>query len=261
MQLRNSILRAVLASLICTAVSGFSAANAAYENLWTQGHGDMAIHYDLANNFLGLGYELGDNAVINGVTLGVTTEVEADYLTAIVPDAPFARKDGGVAGLPGVFASNTFWNIPQTNPGSNPVPFLGIGAEEIPSGIFLQDQLSFSLKSVVQAPAGGQFIIYRTGIGAPTTFIDTQSLGTTNLITVNAGSHGHYNFGFSVPGAYLLEFEAMGTLIGGGTASGSSVYAFNVVPEPASWVSMSTALVSIAAARRWRKRKSVASLS
>lgn len=261
MQLRYNIIRHILAVVALTAVSGFSAANAAYENLWTQGHGDMAIHYDLANNFLGLGYELGDNAVINGAPLGVTTEVEADYLTAIVPDAPFARKDGGVAGLPGVFASNTFWNIPQTNPGSNPVPFLGIGAEEIQPGIFLQDQLSLSLKSVVQAPAGAEFIIYRTGLGTPTTYIDTQSLGTTNLITVNAGSHGHYNFGFSIPGAYLLEFEAMGTLIGGGTATGSAVYAFNVVPEPASWVSMSLALVSIGAARRWKKRKTATSHS
>lgn len=253
MQLRFSTLRQLMIALVLTTFTGFSAANAAYDNLWTAGHGDMNLHYDLANNFLGLGYHLHDNAVINGAPLGVDAEVEADFLTVIVPNEPFARRDGGLAGLPGVFSSQTFWNLPQSNPGANPVPFLGIGAEEIQPGIFLQDQLSLSLKSIVQSPAGSEFIVYRTGIGAPTTFIDTQSLGTTNLLNVNAGSHGHYNFGFSTTGMYLLEFEAMGTLIGGGTTIGSATYAFNVVPEPAAWVSMSLALVSIGAARHWRR--------
>lgn len=253
MQLRNFIFRHLLITLSVVTLGSFSSTQAAYDHLWTAGHGDMDIHYDFANNTLGLGYHLDDNAVINGVPLGVGGEFEADYLTVIVPNEPFAKREGGLAGLPGVFSSQTFWNLPQTNPGADPIPFMGIGAEEIQPGIFLQDQIALSLKSVVQAPANGEFIAYRTGIGAPTTFIDTQNLGTTNLITLNTGSHGHYNFGFSVPGAYLLEFEAMGTLIGGGSASGSAVYAFNVVPEPASWVSMSLALVSIGATRRWRK--------
>lgn len=256
MQLRNLFVRRLLVAVTAAVFGGISPAQAAYENLWTAGHGDMDIHYDFANNTLGLGYHLDDNAVINGVPIGVEMEAEADYLTVIVPNAPFARKDGGVAGLPGVFGNQTFWNLPQSNPGVDPVPFVGIGAEEIQPGIFLQDQIALSLKSVVQSPANGQFIVYRTGLGAPTTFIDTQNLGTTNLITVNAGSHSHYNFGFSQPGTYLLEFQAMGTLIGGGTSSGTAVYAFNVVPEPAAWVSMSMALVSIGAARRWRKFRS-----
>jgi surface-anchored protein len=256
MQLRNLFVRRLLVAVTAAVFGGFSPAQAAYENLWTAGHGDLDIHYDLANNSLGLGYHLDDNAVINGVPLGVSGEFEADYLTVVVPNAPFAQRIGGLAGLPGVFSNQTFWNIPQSNPGVNPVPFMGIGAEEIQPGIFLNNQIALSLKSVVMAPANGQFIAYRTGVGAPTTFIDTQNLGTTNLITVNAGAHGHYNLGFSQPGSYLLEFEAMGTLIGGGTSSGTAIYAFNVVPEPAAWVSMSMALVSIGAARRWRKFRS-----
>ncbi len=253
MHLPNLFIRRLLIAVTAVAFGGFSPADAAYDKLWTAGHGDMDIHYDFANNTLGLGYHLHDNAVIDGAPIGVDMEVEADYLTVIVPNAPFARKEGGVAGLPGVFGNQSFFNLPQANPGTDPVPFLGIGAEEIQPGIFLQDQIALSLKSVVQAPANAQFIIYRTGIGAPTTFIDTQNLGATNLLNVNAGSHSHYNFGFSQPGTYLLEFQAVGTLIGGGTARGTATYAFNVVPEPAAWVSMSMALVSIGAARRWRK--------
>lgn len=254
------ILRNAFANLFAFAAlavsSSFASARADFENLWTRGHGDISVHYEGADE-LHLGYELGSNAVINGVAIGATTEVDANYLTAIVPNAPYSRFDGGVAGLPGTFGSNTFWYISQSNPGPVDVPFLGIGAEEIESGIFVNDALGMRLKSVVDSPAGSEFIVYRSTILGNDIFIDTQNLGVANQVNLIAGSHGHYFLGFSEPGTYLLEFEAYGDLVGGGTATGSAVYAFNVVPEPAAWVSMSMALVSIGIARRYRKRLAI----
>jgi len=256
MHLLNRTFRQLVIVFAAAVLAGFPTANAAYENLWTAGHGDLDIHYDQANNSLGLGYHLDTSAVINGVSIGVAGEAEADYLTLVVPNAPYARRESGIAGLPGVFANQPFWYLSQTNPDPNPVPFLGIGTEEIQSGIFFQDIVTLSLTSVVQAPANGQFLLYRTGLGSPTTFIDTQNLGSTNLLNLNTGTHNHFNFGFSQPGTYLLEFVASGTLVGGGTSSGSAIYAINVVPEPAAWLSMSLAIVTIGAARRWRQFRS-----
>lgn len=256
MQLRIAIFRHILPLITVVTIGGFGAAKADFENLWTAGHGDISIHYDPANNDMELGYHLGSTAVINGSPLGAETEVNASYLTAIVPNESFSKISGGAAGLPGAFGSQTFWYIPQTNPGINPVPFAGIGAEEVPQGIFVNNSIGFSLKSIVDSPADSQFIVYRNSISGPETFIDTQNLGTSNFLSVPASSHRHFNFGFSEPGTYLLEFEAVGTLVGGGTASASAVYAFTVVPEPAAWISMSMALISIGAARQWRKTHS-----
>jgi surface-anchored protein len=252
---RSLVLRTAQAFLV-TFGFGLSAVQAEFENLYTKGHADIAIHFEPGATELELGYELGSNAVINGVPVGVTTEVAANYLTAIVPNAPYARFDGGVAGLPGTFGSDTFWFISQPNPGAGPeVPWIGIGAEEIETGVFVGDTLGFRLKSVVAAPAGSEFIIYRSSLGVFDVSIDTQNLATYNALSVPAGGHRHFYFGFSEPGEYRLEFEASGTLIGGDAVTGSAVYAFTVVPEPSAWVSMSMALVSIGFARRYRKMR------
>lgn len=253
MSLSRKLMSLAVGALFVHAGFGLAPVRADFENLFTQGHADIAVHYE-GGTELELGYELGSNAVINGVPVGATTEVGADYLTAVIPNASFSRFDGGVAGLPGVFGSNTFWYVSQPNPGAVAAPWIGIGAEEISTGIFVGETIGMSLKSVVSAPQDGEFIIYRTRIGGFDVFIDTQNLGATNSLSVPVASHRHFYFGFSQPGTYLLEFEAVGNLIGGGQATGSAVYAFNVVPEPSAWMSMSIALVSIGFARRYRRR-------
>jgi len=237
-------------------MAGSPARSADFENLWTQGHGDLSIHYSAGD--LLLGYELDDNAVINGVPIGVITEEEATFLTAVIPNASYSRFDAGQSGLPGVFENQTFWYIPQTAPGDDDaVPFLGIGAEEVATGLFVNDLIDFTLKSIVSSPANSEFIIYRSGLGgSKTVYVDTQNLGSSNLVPVTAGVHGHYTFGFSQPGTYLLEFEVSGNLEGGGTASGSAVYSFSVVPEPSSWLLAATAVPAACIVTRYRKRGS-----
>lgn len=252
----ESSLNALLFAIASLGLFGQSAQSADFENLWTKGHGDLSIHYE-GNGELHLGYELGDNAVVNGAALGTVTEVDADTLTTVIPDAAYAKFIGGVAGLPGVFGNQTFWYISQPNPGEvDVVPWLGIGAEEIASGLFVGNTIGLTLKSIVSSPADSDFILYRSTLGSPSVFIDTQNLGTSNFVSVTAETHGHYYFGFSKPGTYQLEFEASGDLVGGGTASGSAIYAFNVVPEPSTWITASLSLMAVGITHRWRKRSS-----
>ena len=52
-------------------------------------------------------------------------------------------------------------------------------------------------------------------------------------MTVAAGSHAHFNYGFTAPGSYTVQFEASALLPDGTpTSSGPVSYQFEVVPEP-----------------------------
>ena len=71
--------------------------------------------------------ELAANAVLNGTPIGSPAVKAPGDLITVVPDS--SKAVGGVSGLPGAWANNTFWYLPQVS--TTGVPFLGLGAEEI----------------------------------------------------------------------------------------------------------------------------------
>lgn len=135
-------------------------------------------------------------------------------------------------------AGSSLYVLPQTE---NPsLLFLGLGTEEMSSGTFLSDQVSLTLRNV---SGPGHFAMYDVNMfGSPTVFMNSRDgIAGSDAITLTAGGHRHVNWAFSEPGTYQIDFEASGTLAGGGpfTSSGPVTYTFEVVPEPGTWALMS----------------------
>lgn len=131
------------------------------------------------------------------------------------------------------------------------LPFLGLAAEEVESGVFVGDSLRLALTGY---SGPGEFALYTMdAFGRPGAHVNTRD-GVTGDDHINliAGSHNHANWAFSAPGDYSLTFIASGTLVGGGAiASEPATFAFTVVPEPRVW-----GLLAIGgAALLWRTRK------
>ncbi|MFM7315651.1 MAG: choice-of-anchor M domain-containing protein [bacterium] len=200
-------------------------------DFYTAGHADVSIVIN--GSAFDFEYELAANAIINGSAIGTPTVKAPGDLVTVVPNS--SRAVGGVAGLPGTWATSSFWYIPQiSTPG---VPFLGIGAEEIATGRLVGDNLKFSFDSFVSRPSGGEFLMFQNGLTSPTVYINTaDGIAPTEFITVASLGHDHYNWSFSTPGNYQIRFKAEGTLVAGSTPiSGLGTYTFQIVPEPGTW--------------------------
>ncbi len=132
-----------------------------------------------------------------------------------------------------------FW-IPtdEAAAANNNVPYVGIGLEELSSDDWVDGTVEISLNSMnYTGPAGSaQFVLWSSG--GPTGDIlrlDSDSL-TGNTITSGAGSHIHYNWGFSEEGTYELNFGISGTHVDDGFKDANQTYTFQVVPEPSSFL-------------------------
>jgi surface-anchored protein len=218
----------ILAALLA-ATGSFNNPSEAVD-IWTAGHGDVSIVIN--GSAFDFEYELAANAVLNGTAIGsIAVKSPADLIT-VVPNA--SRAAGGVSGLPGTWGNSTFWYLPQISTAG--VPFLGLGAEEIPTGQLVGDNVKFSFDSFVSRPAGGEFLMFQFGV-SPTVFINTaDGILTSEFINVPALGHEHYNWSFSTPGTYQIRFKAEGTLVAGNAPiSGLGTYTFQVVPEPGTW--------------------------
>lgn len=219
-------------------------------NFYTAGHADI----------FGLGYEGGafdphfhyeSSAVINGVS-GSEGEFEPDEVTTVVPQTTFDYWEG-LGGRPadaawdplGVAAGVPFYFLPDTDvggPGSAQslgAPFAGVGTEELTASEWDGD-IGIRLVSV-SGPVGGQFSLWTNDtFGDPDTFHFATSNGIdgTDLLSVAAGSHTHYNWGFTLPGTYEVTVEFTGTRASTASEPGpvtpaQATYTF-VVPEPSS---------------------------
>jgi surface-anchored protein len=90
----------------------------------------------------------------------------------------------------------------------------------------------------MSGPAGGNFSMWDSdSFGNPTFYFSTAD-GISDLDVYHppvAGSHGHFNWGFTQPGTYELTFQFEGTHNTDGfkTASGTFEFQVSTVPEPA----------------------------
>ncbi len=137
-------------------------------------------------------------------------------------------------------AGSSTWILPQNE--NTELLFLGLGAEEV-DGSFENNQVTLSLSSV---SGPGNFALYQTdGFGSPTVFMSSHDgISGTDQVTLNVGSHGHFNWAFSAPGDYSITFSASGILDGvGATSSGDVTYNFSVVPEPGTWSLLASGLL------------------
>lgn len=160
------------------------------------------------------------------------TEYEPDDALLVVNSLAETTVSPGMQwGFLGASGS-PYWQLPDSDvPG---LLFLGIGAEEIENGIFVNDLLTLTLTGW---SGPGNFSLFTVdGFGD----LDTLRMNTADGISagdsiqVAAGSHSHFIWGFTQPGDYTLTFEASGTLQAGNipTSSGGVDYHFQVIPEP-----------------------------
>lgn len=210
-------------------VLGFAQSSSA-ASLLTGGHIDgPAFGYDSADGFEPHFHNEGgpDGAIIDGVRITADSEFEPDELIVFVRPTSTTTLDG----------TNYFF-LPQDESVAfaNEVPFMGIGLEELDASDWVNGIVSISL---INISGPGEFRLWQEdGFGSATDFINTDGGATT--FNLAAGSHEHFNWGFTELGTYQLEWGISGDHVSDGIVAGSAVFTY-AVPEP------STALLSFGA--------------
>lgn len=168
-----------------------------------------------------------------------STEVEphefgaGDALLPVIAAAKTTRPVGAQFDFIGVSSGQAMWMLPKNQ---NPaLLFLSIGTEELTAGDFASP-ITWNLVNVTGSSGGtapGHFSMWNVdNFGGVIPLMSTvPSSGAPNSVGVNAGGHYHFNYGFTTPGLYNVEFEAIATLassLGGGQVTGSAIYSFGV---------------------------------
>ena len=175
-----------------------------------------------------------DAAVIDGVAQSSESEYEPGDLIVVVPELSMTT-----------LAATSYYWLPETEmeASANGTPFLGIGIEELAPGDWIGGTVSLMLVSI---SGPGDFLLWQDdGFGGANVFFDSAG----DSFTLSAGSHTHYNWGFTEKGIYELEFEISGTHVDDGLQSAAGLYTFQV-PEPSAI--MLGALGALAMLRRKR---------
>lgn len=211
-------------------VLGFAQSSIA-ASLITGGHIDgPAFGYDSVDGFEPHFHNEGgaDGAIIGGTRVTADTEYEPDELIVFVRPTSTTSLGG----------TSYFW-LPETESAAfaNDVPFMGIGLEELEVSDWVSGIVSISL---INISGPGEFRLWQDdGFGGAIDFINTDGGSTT--FDLAAGSHTHFNWGFTELGTYQLEWGISGNHVIDGAQSGSAVYTY-AVPEP------STVLLTFGAA-------------
>jgi surface-anchored protein len=181
--------------------------------------------------------------------------------SAMGVDSPSIRPAGPPWDFTGTSAGSTVYVFPAFD-AQPELPFLGIGTEEIGSGVFVGNTIALEFLGIVDGPLGGAFSMWgSTGFSTIPHFSSSNPSLTVNgnQYNANVGGHNHFNLGFTQVGQYELSFNLSGTLVGGGvTQSGPFSVRFEVltaVPEPSSLMMLG---VSSFGAFFIRRRRTVA---
>jgi surface-anchored protein len=202
------------------------------------GHIDApAFGYDSADGFEPhLHNEGGPNgAIINGVRVEEDSEFEPDEAVIRVALTSTTTLNG----------KSYFW-LPDDSvtASTNGVPFVGIGLEELDAG----DWAGLLTIQLADLAGPGDFLMWTTDLFGETVVL-LDSLDPSKSLQLAAGSHSHFNWGFTEPGIYELTFGISGNHLGDGPVSGEGTFGF-AVPEPSS--ALLGALGGLALLRRRR---------
>lgn len=187
------------------------------------GHTDVGIDYDETLNAwnLHVHYEVTDTEY----------SPPSDAMLVVKYQALTTVPTGSSWSFLGSAGANT-WILPKSQ---NPdLLFLGIGAEEIAAGTFVNDQFTVALKGV---SGPGTFAVFDNDtFGDPLLLMNSgDGISLADSVVFPSGTHSHVNWAFSAPGDYTVTFEASAlSTLNGATSSGDVNYLFHVeaVPEP-----------------------------
>ena len=193
-----------------------------FDAVLTKGHADIGVNFEDDAWDLHIHDEETD------------TEYEpSEALLRVGLDAKLTRT--GNAADPaydflGVPVGSSLFVLPQVE---NPnLLFLGIGGEELGTGLLSGDKASLRLASV---SGPGHFSVWQSGL-TPTTpkliMATSDGIDAADSFDVAAGSHAHVNFAFTKLGFYEVTFVALGIDADGNeTDSGQITYYFVVGNE------------------------------
>ena len=115
------------------------------------------------------------------------------------------------------------------------LPFLGIAADELETGVFRNETVSLNLTGK-QGP--GDIFLYTVGpFGTVTAFFDTSNgLDAQDVLQLQTGEHVHYNIGFTEPGRYSLYVKPSAELLTNNTSTSNESFEllFDVIPPDTS---------------------------
>jgi len=165
---------------------------------------------------------------------GYPAEIGAgDALLPVVAAAKQNRPAGSQFDFIGVASGAPYWRLPKTQ--NTSLLFLSIGTEELDPADF-DSTITWSLVGVTGTGGGaapGIFSVWNVDdFGGVVPLMSTSpGAGTPNNLVIDAGGHYHFNYGFTAPGLYNVEFSATATLaeaLGGGQVTGTAIYSFGV---------------------------------
>jgi surface-anchored protein len=216
------------------------ASHVAQAQLWTVGHGDIgvALHDDGHGPEFHLHAHLHSGAVVAGSPLAADAEYDASAITINVPllTKISAPSNAALTAGTGAATGADLWVLPQGNPGSDPIPFLGIATEELVPADWSTD-ITFTLGTVTSPSGSGDFSIWQPdGIGGFDFFFSTEN--GSNSLNLGAGVHDHFNYGFTEAGNWLVEITASGTHATEGFLTDTQTFSFQVVPEPSAYAAL-----------------------
>ncbi|MEM9083366.1 MAG: choice-of-anchor M domain-containing protein [Planctomycetota bacterium] len=197
----------------------------------SSGHADILVGYDAGSNELEIEVELvpgdGNFTISPDLPNGVDV-LEPNEIRFVSGAASFVPGEG-------------VWRFGEDfAPG---VLFLGWGAEEVSTGVFENDTLSFELVGIT---GPGNFRLFDLDQFNQ----EVELLPNPGTFDVFAESADHFSFEFDAAGIYELEVRARGTLIGGQELVSESATLTFVIPTPGAGA---LAALGLAAAARRRR--------
>jgi len=230
--------RQLLLILLLSPLAGHNASAAA---LYTAGHADFGLAYDggvLDFHFHGAGAFIDGQEVADEryPISNVVTLVTSETMLNLPVDFPPL----------GALLGQTIWMLPETQFFS--LPFLGLATEELNSADW--GNLTISLGAVTSPSAAGNFALWQSGTFGETLLHMSTADPAVDLVIMQAGTHSHYNWGFTEPGAWQIEMTASGNHRTDGLKSSTQTLAFHVVPEPSAMVLACMASIFMCLIRR-----------
>jgi len=157
-------------------------------------------------------------AIVNGSVVTDESEYEPGDITFVVPLTSTTT-----------FNSQPVYWLPESegDAANQGTPFAGLGIEELGASDWVGGTINLTLVSV-SGPGG--VVLWQDGFPDADVLFDSAG----DIRSFAAGSHNHFNWGFSAPGSYQLEFAISGNHVDDGFQTASGVFNFDVVPEPSS---------------------------
>jgi len=173
----------------------------------------------------GVAYEDGAIALhVHDEEGGVELEPHEAVLQAVPASETTVPSDPAFSflGDPG----DPVWVLPEVQ--DPELLWLGYAAEEVETGVFEDDELTWQLVEV-DGP-GDVFLFTVDPFGTPDVLFDSKN-GLPDSTAIGVGEHHHASWAFTAPGHYEVTYVVGGTLVGGGPVDSGPVQFTFVVGE------------------------------